>query len=478
MSNDLIKLHLKTLEASVKSPFAVFALINGSEDMKALSASIKSLAKTLDFFSDIFLESEIDTADPDLTVRFDKPNKKEYDETYFRPHIMAGYSPFMLQKEGKVITGALVKLQHKNVSYCQKTIKRLVRQRFEEALRNDEPLTFKECKRHIETLLKEGKMSDPVPLVDKYQDHYFYLDFKNQIVLAKNAHRTKDIINMFFSLLLKVGKSLSDRHPELLEKIDKMMTETLKERMDIVPYSTYALTHEKAFGAYSIHDAVVYYSKEESDNDAKPIPFLPTDTAGFFSETKMDARIDFRNAVGYFLGHNEKTLPSYRTLSSFSDKHVLRAYSLRVTGEIPLTDPIKRFKEAFPESIGDEIAGEYLSMSFDTKASDGNVTFKITEGLFWPVEAARRLLNQLFGDTHIGKKQLEQTLLKEFGALLEVLHHSCSLFIEFYVRANQAPEEMGETELEKDLKQAQIDAEAPLGPVSQEAAENADDKAA
>lgn len=462
MSYDVIKIHQKELETSLKSQFAVFALTNSSEDIKSLNKSVEALAKTLQFMNDLYIETEADSTLDSMSIRFDKNNKKEYDMAYFKPHVMTGHSPFMLQIDGKKVVGVLVKLQYKNVSYCNKTIKRLVRQRFEESMRNDELLTMKECKRLIETELKEGKNKEPVPLVDRYQDHYFYIDIKNQIVLAKNAHRSKDVINMFFSLLIKAGKAFQDEHPEVKAELDALLTEAMKERMDIVPYSTYALTHEKAFGAYSIHDTVVHYSQEETDKDSKPIPFLPTDTAGFGSDKTTNAKVDFKNSVGYFLGHDEKAMPSYRTLSSLSEKHRLRALSLRVTGEVPLTEQLKRYKEAHPDAFGDDIAGDYLTMTFDTRASDGNVIFKFVEGLYWPMEATRRLLQDKFDDTHIGKKQLEPFLLNEFGASLELLHHSCSMFIDFYLRANQASGEFEETALERDLKQAQADANEPL----------------
>lgn len=462
MSHDLIKFHLKTVEAALRSPFAVFALTNSSEDLKALDRSASALAKTILYLHDVFMETECDTTAPEFLVQVNATNRREYEAHYFKSNVLTGHSPFIPQMDKKKLTGVMVKLQHKQVVFCSKSIQRLARKNFEDALRKDEPITFKEAKRLINAELQSGGLASEVPLVEKFQDHFFYIDFKNQVILAKSAHRSRDAINMFFSLLLKAAKVLQERHPEFKDELEPLLTDTFKERLDVMPYSNYALTHQKAFGAYSIHDVIVHYCEEERDKDAPPLPVLPTDTVGFVSETQVDARIEFRNSVGYFLNHASKTIPSYRTLSSFSEAHQLKAVKLRVIGEIPQTDQIKRYIARNPEGKPEALEGETLTLGFDTKASDGNITFRISDGLQWPVESAKVLLMDLFGDTHVARKQLEPFLLKEFGELLEVLHHSCSLFIDFYTRANQAGKEISETDLERDLKKAQEDAKQPL----------------
>lgn len=462
MSSDLIKFNLKSVEATLKSPFSMFALTNSTDDPKALSHSIEFLAKTITFLHDVFIETQFDVEKTDMVVRVDAANKREYESHYFKPQVLTGVSPFVPYKNKDNAVGVLVRLQNKQVQFCGKSLNKIARERFESALRNDEPITMKEAKRSVEVELKNNphRFDGEVPLVEKFQDHYFYIDFKTQVILAKNAHRCRDAINMFFALLMKAGKSLQNSHPELHEKLDKLMTETFKERPEVLNYSTFALTHKKAFGAYNIHDVVAYYSKEEKSKEAAPLPMSPTDTAGFISEKETEARIEFKNAMGYFLNHEKKALPSYQILSSFSEKHHLKAYSLRVMGEIPKTEQLARYLEAHPEGASDEITSSTLTLGFETKASDGNISFKIFSGLSWVVDAAKRLLNDKFNDTHIARKQLEPFFLEEMGGMLEVLHHSCALFIDFYIRANQAGEHM-ETVVDKDIKRNQ-DRDAPI----------------
>lgn len=455
MLPDLIKAQLKTVEGALRSSFAVFSFTNSTVDTKSLSSSIDALSKTILFMHDVVIETGTDLSVGDMTIKRMASNQAEYSEDYFKPHVSVGSSPFLPYFVKNKLVGVLVRMQQKNVVFCRKTISRLARELFERAYINDESLSMKQAKKSIVEQLQQANsiLRKDVPLVDSYSDVCFYIDFKNHVILAKNGHRTHEAINFFFSLLLKVGKSLKTAHSELELELDALLTSVFKERLDIQAFSTYALAHHKAFGAYQIQDVVNFYSDEESKNDEAPLPMLPTDTVGFVSELKSPVKIEFKNAIGYFLNHGEETLPSYRTLKTFADNHLLKASSIRVEGEIPMPKVVERYLTAHPDAKDGELSGQTLTICYDTKASEGNIIFKVNQGTEWFFHAALSNLLDEVSDKHWAKKQVEPLILKEMGDMLELLHESSSLFIEFYIRANKV-NHYTETAVDQDLKKA------------------------
>lgn len=455
MYYDLIKFQTKSMLSVLTSQFAVFALSNSTEDEAALKKSTSALAELVGLVHNVLLESPLELRSDELVIRRGAMTAKEYKEQYLKPIVLTGCSPFAPFIERKKISSTLISLQTKSVKYCDKAISKLARSRFEKSLRDDAPVSMKEAKRSVQDDLKNevSYVLDQIPIVEKFVEHFFVIDFKHKVVLANNTHHNREAVNVFFALLLKMVKKLEELNPELESDLARLSSEVFKERLDIQPYSTYSLSTQKAFGAYSIPDALEFYSSEESIKAGVAIPVSPTDTVKFSSEKDEKTRVDFKNSIGYFVNPEKAPTPSFKLLADFSKKHKLKASSLVVDGQIPRSAQLARFVEAHADVAPDELKEAMLNLSFETKAVDGNVSFKVKSGMSWFEEAARQLLIDKADDAHIARKHLESFLLLELGDMLEPLHHVISLFVEFYLRANQAKGDLT-VPLVDDLKKA------------------------
>lgn len=459
MSYDLIKFQTKSMLSVLTSQFAVFALDNSTEDEVALKKSTSALSDLIHIVHKVLLESPLNLDGDELTIRRGALSAKEYKEQRLKPIVLTGSSPFAPFVERKKISSVLISLQSKSVKYCDKAISKLARGRFERSLLDDAPVSMKEAKRSVIDDLKNeiAHVLDKVPLVEKYVEHFFVIDFKHQVVLANNTHHNREAVNVFFALLLKMVKKLEELHPELQPNLEALSSEVFRERLDIQPYSTHSLSKQKAFGAYSIPDALDFYSSDEFSKSGDKLPVSPTDTVKFASEKDEKTRVDFRNSIGYFVNPDKSPLPSFKLLSDFSKKHRLKASSLIVEGQIPRSSQLVRFVEAHADVAPDELKEPMLCLSFETKAVDGNVSFKVKGGMSWFEEAARQLLLDKIDDTHVGRRQLESFLLLELGDMLEPLHYVISLFTEFYLMSNQAKGDLT-VPLVEDLKKASEEA--------------------
>lgn len=437
MNNEQITYHLKPLVTAVKSFYSVFAVeIPGIEEQEDIKLRVKSIVNLVDMIGNASIEHEIDFDTQELRAYTTSPNEKECEYFSFEPHISTGYSPVVSYGEKSNVRGVFVRLKHVSHVYCGKTMDKLAKALYEKKMKEGDPIYMKEAKKAIREQTREQNNPENVPLLKKENSVYIYLDSENQCFLAKNGKRSQDAIRLMLHLLATLPEKLDSKYETNLTEIKDIAFES---NIYSQAYTNHSMSRGVAFGAYNISNLVDFYANEKSD---EACPVEPTMTAEMKNKEDSTQIIAFKNSVDLFM-ESEPGDSVFSSLKFFSEEKNLDFKSIRVTSEMHYSDQIKEYIAEFPEVAGEDLGGDLLTISFDTKSIDGNIGFKIADAIKYHIEATRKLSIHAFTDRHYSFKEMEPVMLEQFAGLLSVLHDSSNLFIELYIRANQATEEFG-----------------------------------
>ncbi len=437
MNNEQITYHLKPLVTAVKSFYSVFAVeIPGIEEQEEIKLHVQAITDLANKLGKASIEHEIDFDTQELRAYTTSPNEKECEYFAFEPHISTGYSPVLSYGSESNIQGVFIRLKHVSYVYCGKTMDKLAKALYEKQMKADDPIYMKEAKRAIREQTREQNNPENVPLLKKENSVYIYLDSENQCFLAKNGKRSQDAIRLMLHLLSTLPEKLDSKYETDLTSTKDVAFE---HNVYLQAYTNYSMSRGVAFGAYNITNLVDFYANEESD---EVCPVEPTMTAEMKNKEDSTQVIGFKNSVDLFM-ESKAGESVFLSLKGFSEEKNLDFKSIRVTSEMHYSDQIKEYVKEFPEVAGEELGGDLLTIQYDTKSIEGNIGFKIADAIKYHIEATRKLSIEAFNDRHYSFKEMEPVMLSHFSGLLAVLHDSSNLFIELYIRANQATEEFG-----------------------------------
>lgn len=437
MNNEQITYHLKPLVSAVKSFYSVFAVeIPGIEEQDVVKQRVKSIVDLIDQIGQLSIKHEIDFDTQELRAYTTSPNEKESEYFAFEPHISTGYSPVISYGSESNVRGVFVRLKHVSHVYCNKTMDKLAKALYEQHMREDDPIWMKEAKKAIRERTREQNNPDNVPLLKKENSVYVYLDAENQCFLAKNGKRSQDAIRLMLHLLNSLPEKID---AEFETNLSELKNFAFESNVYSQAYTNYSMSRGVAFGAYNITNLVDFYARDESD---EACPVEPTMTAEMKNKEDSSQIIAFKNSVNIFM-ESETGSSVFVSLKGFSEEKNLDFKSIRVSSDMQHSAQIKQYIEKFPESVGEDLSGDFLNIQYDTKSIDGNIGFKIADAIKYHVEATRKMSMDAFEDRHYSFKEMEPVVLANFSGLMSVLHDSSSLFIELYLRASKANDEFG-----------------------------------
>jgi hypothetical protein len=442
MSNEVIKFQLKPLLSAMKAYYVVFSLDLGREEPETFTKITHAIGTLCERLSDLVRKKKIDLTEDPYRLYFSSPKDEEKEYFTFAPHISIGHSPFLLNKDNGALEGVFIKLRHTRFVFCSKYINTLARKLFDLHTINEDPISFKQAKTTILERMNEENNPDSIPLLTKVSDIFVYLDVETGRVLAKSNHRTKDAMRAFFELSTRVSETIQERHPETAPTLAPLTEMANSERLYTQPYTNHQMTLTKAVGAYNISSLVEYYAKQSETKDDLECPVEPTTTAELRSRDVTTQTMKFKNSVDLFMSDKKKS-SFFIMLQDFSVEKELIFNSIRVNGELDKPSLLERYGETHPEALGTLCEEGTVGLTYDTKAVEGNIAFKIVDTLSIYNDAVRALLSDEMGDRFYNITDMEKLLAKEFASLLPILHHSADLFTSLYLSSNQPPEKFG-----------------------------------
>lgn len=438
--NEFISQQVKLAMGTIKSNQALYAIHLNEDNAELLESSFRAFSSLCGALKDYCSKHEVDVTRGDLRVYTKSQHVPDTEYFCLAPHVSIGYSPFMMYNSDGENKGVFVKMRQHRFSYCSKSIKKLVQETFETSFKSDEPVSMKEAKARVRDRLKDGNL-DSIPLVEKVAPITFYLDLENQRVMAKSGHRDQDGLAAFFQLIRRLNEAAEK---DAYQPASLPSELALKYRYTVSPFSNYSMSMGKAYGAYNLRKMVEFYS---SDNNDDGCAVEPTWSGAFSSTNDHSQVITFKNSIGLFLPGIDATNPpptTFTMLNDFADAKGLNVNTLRVIGEVPMGDLLNSFKTEFPESVDDEIRGDFLDVKFSTQAKDGNICIQVIDDLKYHKEAVAKFLRDDLSENHYPMNQIEGVLLKHLGGLLGVLHDSIDLFVKIYVESNPLPKNFEE----------------------------------
>jgi hypothetical protein len=437
------------LLSAIKSNYMVFAFESNDGSAETVNKSLSNIKKLCVSISQGSQKNNVDLTTEEYRIYMKSPKTSEREYFALMPHISTGKSPFMFYEKDEETVGIFVKIMHSRSLYCTKTINLLARKLYEESILEDIPITLKAAKSKINEDVFLNNNPHDVPLIERTSFIYTYIDIENGCLLAKSSKRDQDSINNFFELLRRTALLMDEKG---FIKVKDTVALAFEERLNTTHYVNWALNNERAFGSYNVNEIVNFYANQSvSDEICEACPVEPTMTASFFSVTNPDQKINLKNSMNIMMSPEKQGhVPSFRMLQEFSDEKDLNIATFKGKGEIPKSVQLSRYCAAYPDSVDDTIRGDYVDVLYDTKSKQGNIMFKVTGGITFHIEAAKRLLQDYFSDNSVAVRDMEDVMLSEFSGLLAILHDSTTLFLSLYINANKISGEFS-SDIEKAL---------------------------
>jgi hypothetical protein len=435
---EFITQQVKSIMASIKSNQALYAIHLNEDDKETLNNSFRAFSSLCGALQDYCMKHEVDVTRSDLRVYTKSQHIPDTEYFCLSAHVNIGYSPFMMYNVKGENKGVFIKLLQHRFAYCSKAIKNLTQTYFEDQFKKDDPVTMKMAKAHIRERLKDGNL-DEVPLIEKTSPITFYLDFEHRRIMAKSGHRDQDGLAAFFELVRRLNEAAEQDEFKPAALPSEL---ALKYRFSVSPFTTYAMSAGKAYGAYNLSKMVEFYSASEVSEDKSTCAVEPTWSGSFSSTNDTSQVITFKNSIGLFLPDVDSANPpptTFTMINNFTDEKSLSVNTLKVNGEIPIGDLLTSFRTEYPEQADEALNGEFIDIRFSTQAKDGNICIQVTDDLQYHKEAAVRFLRDDFSENHYAMKQVEGVLLGRLGDLLCTLHDSIDLFVSVYMESNPLP---------------------------------------
>lgn len=446
MNFDYIKLTQKGVLDAIRSKQVVYSLTMSGKKKDEVSNHLSYLMELCKVVGDKLSKEKLSLDQRETRQYLRSPEIPDTQYYVLSPQLMGGYSPFVMfdDSDGKSSThsgkGVLVKMSLYKYVYCPKTIKALTNELFTEQLREGMVIPMKEARKQIVESLKVGNPHN-VPLVEKVSNTTFYIDAEKGIVLCKSSKSDLHAIRAFFALLEKLAKTIF-AETELEAKIEKLVDNALKETFYPEPFSTSAIGDGLSAGAYNISSMVAYYAENQTEG-ADACAVLPTHTANAYAKNNSDQSVRFKNSIGLFSGKESEEAASFDNLDEFREKMELDYSSLTVIGELPVSRQLEAYFEMTPEARDEWGAHDFISVSFETAAKDGNVCFQLKENTKPFEQSCRALLLAHAEENSVSPERSEEVLLQFFGGMLSLLHDSADLFIKLYLDSTKIPETFG-----------------------------------
>lgn len=435
MNSEQISFHLKPLIAAIKSYYSVFAIEIPEKNEDEVAHLVERACTLIEKMHASVILNEVDLSCVDFRGHLLSPSNGEQDYFVLAPHIKTGYSPFLINYDGKEAKGVLTLVRRVRSTYCSKTISKICEEQFLKAIKEDSPLPLKTIRAELMDNIRTNGNTFNVPLVETISDTYIYLDKVNNCILCKGNKSSFVAMKMFLSYLSRLPKDLDSA-------INTTFTRDFEDVMSAlwftIPYTNYLMGEGKAFGAYNVATVVRYYSDADSDT----CPVEATETGRFKSAEKGDQSISFNNSLS-ILVEKEAGESDFSSLQVFSQNKDLELMTIRVSTEMDNTPQLNQFIEEHPEEVGDDLSTVSNTLYYDTKAIDGNVSYKIASGMDWHIRAVKTLIAHHAQENHIPLKGAEQTLHNYFSGLLPLLQESTNSFVTLYLQANKVTSEFG-----------------------------------
>lgn len=447
MYAELVKYQSAPFNNALKSNFMVYGFKSNGGDDNKIKDHLSNVQKVCETISIAAIENAIDLDQDSLRVKLKDSASAQYEYYTLDPHISIGYSPFMFyEKDG--IKGVFIKMKHRKSVFCNKTIEKLSREMYESSLLNDAPMSKKACKKIVLEEIERGNITS-VPLIESESSIHLYIDLEKDVLLTKSTKRDSESINVFYQLIKKAMQFINDSE---IVNAESLIQDTFSERFDKVCFAQQAISNNIAFGPYHVGQLVSFYAKRESDKNDSVSSVEPTMTADFISKDDASQLVKMKNSVGIVATEDGTMRASFSMIDDFSNEKNMDVVSVRVQGEVPRADYLAKYCEEFPEQAPSSIQGEHIEMSYDTRAKDGNIMFKIVDGISEHTDITYQLLINELADTHYSIPNMEPLLLKNFAKNLSVLHDSIQLFTDLYLNANKAKPEFS-NEFEESFSQ-------------------------
>jgi len=444
---EIVGQHVKSFMSSIKNNQAIYTIGYGDEDNEEeQSNSSKALLKLKDLtqiLHEYVIEKKINTATDEL--RCYTKSKEHPDKEYYSlaSHLNIGYSPFMFNQVEDETRGVFVKIKNTRFVWCTKTIGIIASEMYETAFKNDEPVTMKEARAKISDSLLTGNVHN-IPLLEKSSYITFYIDLKNQRILAKSSHSDQDGISAFFVLLKRLAEKADE---DRIKKVATLADECLKNKFAINPYTNSAMRNGQAYGAYSLSNLVDFYAEREVDTEEnkklEACGLTPTWSANFASKHDSTKVINFKNSISLFIPDIDSESPpptTFTMINNFAKNKDLNVGKINVVGEIPSGSLLKKYIDFMPEDaeVDEAIKGDFIDVTYSTQSKDGNICMQITDPLSYHKIAVTKMLDEHFKENACSNKEIERTILIWLGEMLGVLHDSIDMFTTLYLESNAA----------------------------------------
>jgi len=439
MFSDIVKYQMNPLVKSLKASFAIYSLEFSND--KDITKSIGNLGLLCQKISHAVQSNSISLKSDNYKLFLKTPKTAETEFYSFYPHISVGHSPFMFNIKSGEVVGVYIRMLHSRSLYCTRTIDQLATAYYEQMMLSDTPITHKTAKLKIREDLVQKSNPEDIPIVERATSYNMYLNINNGVLLTKSSKRDQDAMNMFFILMKQVSEDLLKHE---LIKDAELIKKTFANKFYACEYVNHALRKEKAFGAYNITSLVAHYANQESDEESPSCPVEPTLTADFCSNNDSTQVIKLKNSFDIIFDRSKFSQSSFSVLREFSEDKSLNIINFRATGELPMSEQIIKYCDAFPEALDEEMNGDFIDFTYDTRSKDGNIIFRISEGAKYHVEACYKLTMADLDDHHYPMNKIESVLLDHFGGILPMLHDSSELFIGLYLEANKVSDTFGD----------------------------------
>tara|TARA_Y100000310_G_scaffold92562_1_gene90212 strand:- start:5050 stop:6453 length:1404 start_codon:yes stop_codon:yes gene_type:complete len=435
---DIASQHNKDLFSSIRSKMVLYSIDQGDSN-EGLSEHLSVVSSLMEKAHEFIVKNTVDLSQENFRI-YSKNGLFENEYYILKPHLSLGYSPFVFFKKDNQVKGMYISIRQVKNEWCKKTKKRLADRYFEEKYKNDDYVTRKEASLHVEeNLAKNNK--DKIPLLEKYTDITFYFDVERGRVLAKSSQRDREAMDVLYSLFIKAvsQEELADL------KIKDICVESMRKRLNFLPYTRKAMSDGDACSAYDLNSLVTYYSDKFGDE----LPLEPTWSAQLYFMDDTSQKVSFGRSINLFLDKpcDVESLPSFSQINEFADGKDLRFSEIRVKGELTRGELIAAYCEAYGEEneLSSSFYADYVDVLYSTQAKEGNICIQIKDNLEMHKEALSAMLRSEIRDTHLSKVDFEFKVAEYQGRTLDVLHNSIGLFESLYLRfASVVNEEFGE----------------------------------